>query len=248
MLVHRLPLPCSVLAVMAAPGLAQQATPADVAAVLRIPETIDVMRDEGLAYGTDTSKPSSFPGRAAAAGRGLSPWSMTATRWSAASSRRWTERLDAPGAKLDEITAFFGLRAASASSSWNSSARRALLDQSVEEAAQVAVQELQADGDPRFELLERFAEANDLVEENVSGALNANLAFYRGMADGGAFAGARAQRGGDAVRRSGRRRPTSATRRCPGSTPYLMLAYEPLSDEDMEATFAFSESEAGRGR
>ncbi len=43
--------------------------------------------------------------------------------------------------------------------------------------------------DPRLDLLERFAEANDLVEENVAGALNSNLAFYRGMSEGGAFTG-----------------------------------------------------------
>ena len=47
-----------------------------------------------------------------------------------------------------------------------------------------------AERDPRLDLLDRFAEANDLIEENVSGALNSNLAFYRGMSEGGAFTGA----------------------------------------------------------
>jgi hypothetical protein len=41
--------------------------------------------------------------------------------------------------------------------------------------------------DPRIDLLTDFIEANDLVERNVSGALNSNFAFYRGLSDGGAF-------------------------------------------------------------
>ena len=38
----------------------------------------------------------------------------------------------------------------------------------------------------REQMVPEFAEANDLIELNVVGALNSNLAFYRGMADGAA--------------------------------------------------------------
>jgi hypothetical protein len=42
--------------------------------------------------------------------------------------------------------------------------------------------------DPAYRSSDRdFIEANDLVERNVSGALNSNFAFYRGLSDGGAF-------------------------------------------------------------
>ncbi len=47
--------------------------------------------------------------------------------------------------------------------------------------------QMRSDGDPRYVLLERFAEANDLFESNVAGALNSNYAFYPGLAEAGAL-------------------------------------------------------------
>jgi len=56
--------------------------------------------------------------------------------------------------------------------SFEISARRALLDDAIEEAAKVIWQDLQGEFDPRTELIERFVEVNDLIEENVAGAMN----------------------------------------------------------------------------
>jgi hypothetical protein len=64
---------------------------------------------------------------------------------------------------------------------------RAFLDPATEELANDAFREAVAEEDPRIDLLTDFIEANDLVERNVSGALNSNFAFYRGLSDGGAF-------------------------------------------------------------
>jgi hypothetical protein len=66
-------------------------------------------------------------------------------------------------------------------------ARRAFLDPAFEEAAGERFRRLAAENDPRIDLLTRFNTINDLVERNVMGALNGNFAFYRGLADGGAF-------------------------------------------------------------
>ena len=66
-------------------------------------------------------------------------------------------------------------------------ARRAMLDEAVEETAREGWMALEADGGARWELLIEFAEVNDLVESNVAGAMTSNYAFYMGLIDGRAF-------------------------------------------------------------
>ena len=60
------------------------------------------------------------------------------------------------------------------------SARRALLDEDVEAASRTALEARRADDDPLLDRLEAFISVNDLIESNVVGALNSNIAFYRG--------------------------------------------------------------------
>lgn len=67
-------------------------------------------------------------------------------------------------------------------------ARQAFLDPEVERMAGALAAQRIADSHPRMALLREFTRINDLVERNVSGALNGNLAFYMGLSDGGAFA------------------------------------------------------------
>lgn len=66
-------------------------------------------------------------------------------------------------------------------------ARRAFLDPDVKDAATAYAQERAAEADPRLDLLTEFIAVNDLVDRNVSGALNSNFAFYHGLSESGAF-------------------------------------------------------------
>ena len=61
-------------------------------------------------------------------------------------------------------------------------ARRALGDDEVEEATRVRVEEMRSEEPDRIEMYNEFITVNDLIDGNVSGALNSNLAFYRGLA------------------------------------------------------------------
>ncbi len=121
---------------------------------------------------------------------------------------------------------------------------RAISDPEIEEAAnEVYFLHLERN-EPRLEILERFIEVNDFVELNLAGALNSNFSFYRGLSDGGAYGmdlpfdmmlaevwGQEAE-----IRES--------------VTLWLysfqLMAYTDLSDADMEAYIAFSQSEAGQ--
>jgi hypothetical protein len=123
-------------------------------------------------------------------------------------------------------------------------ARRALLDDASEEASKVAWAELQASGGPRLEALERFVTVNDLVESNFSGALNANLAFYRGMDEGGAFGGEMTEE--QMLSDVWAQEPEVRESTTEWVYSYLNLAYGPLSDEDLDTYTAFSDSEPGR--
>ncbi|MEJ6388570.1 hypothetical protein [Gymnodinialimonas ulvae] len=66
-------------------------------------------------------------------------------------------------------------------------ARRAFLDASALEQGSAALVSAMEAEDVRLETLLAFNEVNDLIHRNVSGAMNARFAFFRGLVDGGAF-------------------------------------------------------------
>ncbi len=66
-------------------------------------------------------------------------------------------------------------------------ARIALNDEALEDDVRQKVETMREDKDPRIELYENFVIVNDLIDSNVMGALNANLAFYQGMASNPQF-------------------------------------------------------------
>jgi len=230
--------------VSALPLRAQPADPAAVIATLRIPEMIAVMQDEGIAYGDDLEE-QLFPGA------GGSRWDRAVAlvydepallqRFQSA----FAERLAADPQATDQIVGFFGTDRGQQILSLEIEARRALLDEAVEEAAAISVDEMRARDDPRLEVLERFAAANDLIEQNVSGALNANFAFYQGMSEGGAFDAAKMTEA-DMLADVWSQEPEIRAETESWLYPFLALAYEPLSDADMQAYLAFSESAAAR--
>lgn len=240
----RLPIILVAAFLCALPLRAAGADPAALLTTLRIPEMIAVMQDEGLAYGEELED-QLFPGAGG-------------SRWDEAVARVYDEpallarfqsafaaRLAADPQAMEGIAGFFGTDRGQQILTLEIGARRALLDKAVEEAAAVSVDDMRARDDPRLALLERFVTANDLIEQNVSGALNANFAFYQGMSDGGAFDGAQmteAEMLAEVWSQEADIRAETEN----WLYPFLALAYKPLSDADVEAYVAFSESGAGR--
>jgi hypothetical protein len=123
-------------------------------------------------------------------------------------------------------------------------ARRALLDKTVEAAARARVDEMRADDSPRLAALDAFVAANDLIEANVQGALNANLAFYRGMVEAGGL--------GEAVDEGTVLAEVWAQEEeVRGETriwlmAYVAMAYDPLSDAELQSYIDFSATPAGQ--
>lgn len=241
--------PLAVLSALAAPLAAETAAeppPATVAGLqqaMKIPEIIAVLRDEGMAYGASLEE-ELFPGRGGPAwGVAVDLIYDTPTmeeRFGAALERE----IGADTAALAAAVDFFASERGQRILTLEVEARRALLDEAVEDAARARAEEMIAEADPRMDALRRFAEANDLIESNVQGALNANLAFYQGMAEAGAF--------GDEMTEEqmlddvwGQEADVRAET---GDWlfSYLALAYGPLPDEDLEAYTDFSLTPEGQ--
>lgn len=66
-------------------------------------------------------------------------------------------------------------------------ARRAFLEENAVENGTAALVSAMDAEDVRLQTLLDFNEVNDLIDRNVSGAMNARFAFFRGLLDGGAF-------------------------------------------------------------
>ena len=218
-------------------------TAADLSRILQIPGIIAVMRLEGLEYGRSLEA-EMFPGR------GGDAWGATVAlvydeptmlkRFQAA----FATALEGDPASRTAVAAWFDTTLGQKILTLEIEARRALMDKAVEAAAQARADQMVADADPRMTALRDFAVANDLIEENVQGALNANLGFYQGMGQAGAF-------GNDMTeeqmladvwgQESDIRTETEAW-----LFPFLALAYAPLSDADLQGYTDFSRTPAGQ--
>ncbi|KPP91123.1 MAG: putative protein conserved in bacteria (DUF2059) [Rhodobacteraceae bacterium HLUCCA08] len=226
---------------LAGPVAAQQADPAEVFDAMRMDDLLRIMQQEGLAYGDEI-------------GRDL---------FGAAPPARWDEQIaviydqdrmgatiraelaaELEGADVQAILDFFASDLGRNVIALELAAREALLDDAVEDASREAAIVAMADEAPRVLQVERYIAANDLIETNVVGALNSNYAFYMGMMDGGALPG---QMGEDQILSDvWGQEPEIRQNTTEWLYSFLLMAYGPLSDEEMEAYIAFSESPAGQ--
>ena len=212
--------------------------------MMQIAGILSVMRQEGFDY-SKTLEAEMFPGK------GGATWDATvdgiydeAAMKSLFDKALVAELGAADPETLEVIEAFFGSDRGQRILKLEIEARRALLDQDTEDAAKVHVEDLAASDDPRLALIRKFAEANDLIEMNVAGALNANLAFFKGMAVAGGFDEEISE---DEMLQN----VWSQEQAIRGETetwlyPYLALAYQPLSDDDMQAYLEFSDLAEGK--
>ncbi|MES2435531.1 MAG: hypothetical protein V4586_17115 [Pseudomonadota bacterium] len=238
---------CLALPTSALPSFAQaQAIQPDISALtqtLKIDALIAVMRTEGLANGKDMEA-DLFPGQGGAA------WGVVVSR--VYDTARLHQIFDAALSKAlqnDPATqtamrAFFGTPLGQHILALEIDARKALLDDKATEAAAHLWGKALNAKTHRATQINRFAEVNDLIESNVMGALNGNLAFYQGMNAAHAFPEPMPE---DEMlsdvwgQESDVRKDTVEW-----LYPFLMLAYQPLSDKELDQYIAFSKTPAGQ--
>lgn len=222
-------------------AFAQTAAPVDTLfKALGMPEIIEIMREEGVIYGTDIES-DLFDGRGGAS------WVSVVEKIYDLQSMTDTvrNRMDAEleGVDLAPMIAFFSSKQGRRIVELEIAARRAQLDQSVEAASRNAMAEMIANEDPRFALLRDFAEASELVDSNVVGAMNANYAFFVGLSESGVLAGTMSKDEILADVWSQEDEIRIDTEEWLYS--YLALAYQPLSDKDLESYTAFFRTRDG---
>jgi len=228
------------------PVAAQIATPDTQGAdrlfdALGLPDLVEVMRAEGIVYGEEIAG-QLFPGRDP--DRFLDEVARIYEPARLENAMRDAFATALGDAETADAIAFFEGDPGARIVSLEVGARQARLDEDVEAAADERAALARADGTDRLALVERFIDANDLVEANVVGALNANYAFYLGLADGGAFPGevSADEMLADVWAQEDEIRASTTD----WLHSFLLMAYGPLADEEIETYIAFSETDAGR--
>lgn len=241
---------CICLLVTCLSGTAAYADQTRVAALLdaiKLDEVIAVMREEGLDYGASLGEDMLTRG-------GGQSWAMMVDRIYDLDRMQDVvrERFVARFGDVDPtpLTAFFNSDTGQQFITFEIDARRAFMDPDVEEAARAAFRAVadDLDGssprdiDPQLSAIEAFVEANDLIGFNVMGALNANRLFLNGLAEGGALEMSEAEIMADI------RMQVAETEAETKEWIYafLMLAYAPLSPDQISAYADLSQTREGR--
>ncbi|SCY57328.1 hypothetical protein [Paracoccus tibetensis] len=147
-------------------------------------------------------------------------------------------------ALLDEALGFYETGPGGRLVQLEVSARQAMLEPEVEDAARARFAEADLAQAPRALLIRRLIDEADLLAPNVATGMNASVAFSQGFAEGGGFDmpptmdellaeawGQEAQIEAEAEA---------------WMQAFLMLAYSPLSDAEIEDYLSFASSRAGR--
>ncbi len=218
-----------------------RADPARILDLLRIEPLFEILQRESLIYGDD----------------------LAAEILDSAEDPRWRAEvgaLHAPERLLPpfraEFTAHLPQASQGAIEDWLSSdlghkivnlelsAREAMLEADVEDAAIARAEAADAAGDPRLGAVRALIAAGDLIEANVVGAMNANLAFYRAMAEGGGFPYELTE--ADMIFEVAAQEPEIRADVGAWIEGYMFLALGPLSEAELAQATDFFASAPGR--
>ncbi|PVA08836.1 hypothetical protein DC366_17205 [Pelagivirga sediminicola] len=216
-----------------------------LARALRVAESVEIMRDEGLVY-SDQIAATMLPDVDHAAWRAQVAQLYDPARMQELVLQGLERSLK--GADLAPMLAFFESEAGRMAVRAELDARRAFLDPAEEEAARAAAQagEAATDG-PQARLLgqiRQLIDSGDLIERNVAAALNGDMMFWSGVMDAGAPGpAADGEELSDVVTAD-----LEQTRRDTEEwiMAFLMAACAPLSPEQMDAYVVFFGTQAGR--
>ena len=216
---------------------------ATLSKTLMIGRVMEVMRSEGLKQSASLSQ-ELLAGQSDAAWRAMIEVLYDTNRMTTRFDTALAAALGSDPRVLADCQTFFGGAMGQRVLALEIEARLTLLDDAAEAAAKEAWGKLAASNPARADQIDRFAIVNDLIESNVMGALNANLAFYHGLSAAGGF--------GDPMpedrmltevwtQEQNIRRDTTDW-----LYPFLMLSYQPLTQPELQAYIDFSETDSGK--
>ncbi|MDB5657993.1 MAG: hypothetical protein JWS10_608 [Cypionkella sp.] len=235
------------LPVTSLPALAQtQSVQPEITSLtqtLKIDALITVMRTEGLANGKEMEA-DLFPGQGGAAWHVVLTHVYDTARLNQIFDAALTKALQNDAATQTAMRGFFGSPLGQRILALEIDARKTLLDDKATAAASQLWGKALNANTPRAAQINRFAEVNDLIESNVMGAMNGNLAFYAGMNAAGAFPEPMPE--ADMLADVWGQEADVRRDTVEWLYPFLMLAYQPLSDAELDQYIAFSTTDAGQ--
>ncbi len=207
--------------------------------VLKLREAAQILRDEGLGHAQELNTDMLN-------GQGGPGWQLQVE--AIYDIDRMVEQIrtaiaaELQGDALEEVITFFASDLGQRIVTLENTARVAMADSDVEEAARGRCLEMSGSEAPRLRLLEDFAASGDMIERNVTSAMNSNYQFMRGLADGDALEMSEEDMLADVAGDIDEIRDDTTS----WLMGYFLLTYHPLSDEEMQRYLAFSETEAGQ--
>ncbi|MEM6407019.1 MAG: DUF2059 domain-containing protein [Pseudomonadota bacterium] len=172
------------LNVMAVPAFADDALVQRYVDSLKLEEMFEILREEGLETAEEIARDD----------QAITP----SAAWSARMSRIYdVERMEQIFSSAlsetrnveasEEALAFFESELGKRIVEVELYARRSLVDETVEDAVREQALALRESNPDRIEAYQDFIDINGFVENNLAGALNSNLAFFRGLASNPEF-------------------------------------------------------------
>lgn len=214
-----------------------------LAAQMQLGSLLAVLREEGLAYGAALDQE-------LLGGSGGVPWRAEVARIydparaqglvEAGLLTAFTADPEALAAAEDFYASDLGARVARL----EVDARRAFLDPAVKDAATVAWQDMLDKRDPRAARIRDMVSSTGLIDRNVEGTLNANLALMHGMVEGGT--GRSHVTEADILAHVSGQEAAARAAAESWIYPYMALAYQPLSEAEFAAYADFLTSPSGR--
>ena len=207
--------------------------------VLRLPEAAQILAAEGLGY-ADTLNTEMLNGQGGAGWQVQVAAIYDPARMVEILRSEIEQQLDAE-AREDVIT-FYASGLGAKIIGLENSARQAIQDPDVEEAARARYLALDGTDDARLARIERYIETGDMLNRNVASALNSNVQFLRGLADGDAIEMSEEDILADV---SGDLEATQDDTKS-WLFGFLLLAYHPLTDAELDSYITFSQTAAGQ--
>ena len=208
---------------------------------LGLPDVIEIMREEGVSYG-DVMQKDLLQGRGGDRWDALVDDIYNLDQMVAIVRTRLDREL--AGEDLAPMIAFFDSEIGRQIVQLEVSARRAFLETEIEDAAKDALALMIDNEDPRLDLIEDFAAAGDYIENNVLGALNSNFAFFVGLNASGDFPVEMSEE--DIIADVWGQEPEIRDTTTQWLYAYLGLAYQPLSDDQLQTYIDFARTPEGR--
>lgn len=206
---------------------------------LDIAGTIEVMRTEGLQYGVEIAA-EMLPESEADA------WNARVARiYDAALMQRLVERELAVRLQeqdLAPLLAFFDSPEGARIVALELEARRIFIDPDADAAATERAAAARADNLPVMAQIDTIIADSDLIEHNVTGSLNSNLMFLRGLVDGGASDLGEE----DMIRQVWSQAEQSRADSEVWLGAFLLTAYAPLDHAELQRYVEFCRSKPGQ--